>query len=315
MECSELEFKPDWPHSARRLEAWWDCQIVDRAVIKVTAPRDAVTRREIPTPPSLEERWTSVVYVLASAQEQLLATFYGGDAFPCCFPNLGPDIFAGHLGCPIEFGETTSWLVPFIKDWIQAPSLRLDSENKWWKLTLEPTRAAMELAPGRFLVSLTDLHGGLDPVAALRDPQNPALDVVDHPDQVKQAVDALIPIWFEVYEGMRQLINPRSPGTTTWLSVWTAGKSYPVSRDFIFMISPAMFRDFVLKDLLAETDWLDRSIFHRDGPGALKQPDALLAIPRIQAIQWVPGEKIPRQPITTWIPCSRESNARGRRST
>jgi hypothetical protein len=312
MDCAELEFKQDWPEAARRLEAWWDGAVLDRAVVQVTAPRDGVTPRVVPAPPTLEERWTNVEYVLEAAQERMRTTYYGGDAFPCYCPNLGPDVFAGYLGCPIEFGEDTSWSVPIIADWASAPPLRLDPNNHWWKLTLEMTRAAMAVAPGRFLVGLTDLHGGMDAVAALRDPQNLGFDVVDHPEQVKQAVDELIPVWFEVYEGMRNLINPSSPGTTSWMSTWTAGRSYPVSCDFICMISPAMFREFVLKDLLAETSWLDRSIFHLDGPGALKHLDALLAIPRIRAIQWVPGEKIPRVPMTDWVPLLQKMQAAGK---
>ena len=109
MDCVELEFKPDWPASARRLDAWWNREVIDRAVIQVTAPRDGVTPREIPAPPTLAERWTNVEYALDVAQERMRTTYYGGDAFPAYFPNLGPDVFAAYLGCPIEFGETTSW--------------------------------------------------------------------------------------------------------------------------------------------------------------------------------------------------------------
>ena len=312
MEHDELEFKPDWPQAARRLEAWWDCQVIDRAAIQVTAPRAGVERRPVPEPASLLERWTSVEYALDAALERMRTTFYGGEAFPCYWPNLGPDVFAAYLGCPLEFGEQTSWSFPIIEDWAEAPALRLDPENRWWKLTLEMTAAAMELAPGRFIVGLTDLHGGVDAVAALRDPQNLALDLIDHPDEVKRAVDDLIPVWFEVYEGLRRLINPRVPGTTTWLPAWTAGRCYAVSCDFICMISPEMFQEFVLKDLLAETQWLDRSVFHLDGPGALKHLDALLAIPGIHAIQWVPGSKVPPEPMTRWLPLLQKIQAAGR---
>lgn len=312
MQYDELEYKPDWPQAARRLEAWWDCQIVDRAVIQVTSPRDGVERRGIPAPASLVERWTNVEYVLEAAQEKMRTTFYGGDAFPCYWPNLGPDVFAAYLGCPIEFGEHTSWSVPIVEDWAEAPPLRLHPENPWWRLTLEMISAAMEVAPGRFCVGLTDMHGGVDAVAALRDPQNLAMDLVEHPEEVKRAVDDLIPVWFDAYEGQRRLINPKVPGTTTWLTAWTAGKCYPVSCDFICMISPAMFKEFVLKDLIAETQWLDRSVFHLDGPGALRHLDALLEIPKLHAIQWVPGSKVPAEPMTRWVPLLRKIQDAGR---
>ena len=312
MDFGELEYKEDWPRAARRLEAFWDRQILDRAIIQVTAPRDGVTRRAIPTPPTLEERWTNVEYAVEAANERLRTTYFGGEAFPMYFPNIGPDVFAGYLGCDIVFGEDTSWSVPLIEDWDRAPRLWLDPENRWWKLTLEMTRAAVEVGAGKFIVGLTDLHGGLDAVAALRDPQNLALDLIQNPDAVKRAVDDLIPVWFEVYEAMRKVINPRIPGTTTWLTAWDAGRYYPVSCDFICMISREMFDEFVLKDIRAETDWLDRSIFHLDGPAAVRHLDTLLEMPGIHAIQWVPGEKIPPEPMTKSIPLLKRIQAAGK---
>jgi hypothetical protein len=64
---------------------------------------------------------------------------------------------------------------------------------------------------------------------------------------------------------------------------------YYVSCDFICMISPEMFAPTILPAIRWEIDQLGHSIFHLDGPGALKHLDALLAIPRLDAIQWVYG--------------------------
>jgi hypothetical protein len=44
--------------------------------------------------------------------------------------------------------------------------------------------------------------------------------------------------------------------------------------------------------------WLDYSIYHLDGPGALRHLDALLAIPELNAVQWVCGEG--RGPVGRW---------------
>ena len=310
MSQTKLELKPDWPATARRLEAWWERQIVDRAVIQVTAPRTDVRPRPLPEPATVEERWTNVDYVVAAVQERMRTTYYGGDAFPLYYPNLGPDVLGAYLGCPLELAETTSWSRPIIGDWKQKPSLRIDPDNRWWKLTMELIEAAMQVAPGRFIVGLTDLHGGVDALSALRGPERLCMDMIEHPQEVKRAVAELIPIWFEVYEGMRCLINPIILGTTSWLPTWTAGKSYPVSCDFMCMISPAMFEEFVLPDLLAETEWLDHSIFHLDGPGALKHLDALLEMPKLHAIQWVPGAN--SGAMLQWVPMLRRIQAAGR---
>ncbi len=306
----QLEYKPDWPQAARRIEAWWEREIVDRVPIQVSAPRD----RQMGTPPTapegIAERWTNVEYVLDAADYRMRSTYYAGDSYPQYYANLGPDIFAGYLGCPIEFGENTSWSFPIVGDWNEAPPLRLDPANRWWQLTLELTRASVERFAGKCILGLTDLHGGLDAVAALRDPQTLALDLIDHPTEVMRAVDDLIPVWFEVYEGTHRIIREASPGTTSWLTTWSPGRSYPVSCDFICMISRSMFESFVRKDIEAEIGWLDRAIFHLDGPQALRHVDALLAMPRINAIQWVPGAN--SGPAMQWVPVLRRMQAAGK---
>ena len=35
-------YKPDWEQARQRLVAWWEGEILDRAVIQVTARRDGV---------------------------------------------------------------------------------------------------------------------------------------------------------------------------------------------------------------------------------------------------------------------------------
>ncbi len=55
---------------------------------------------------------------------------------------------------------------------------------------------------------------------------------------------------------------------------------------------------------------LERSIFHLDGPDAVKHLDALLEIPELDAIQWVPGAGKP--PALGWLPLLRRVQAAGK---
>lgn len=52
----QMSFKPDWEQAAQRFEAWWAGEVLDRVCLQVYAPKDNVTRQNIPTPASLEER-------------------------------------------------------------------------------------------------------------------------------------------------------------------------------------------------------------------------------------------------------------------
>ncbi len=115
----EMEFKTDWPEAAERFEAWWAGDVTDRAALQVTAPRDGY--RSTATALTMEQRWTDTASVVESAEERMRSTFYGGEAFPLFFPNLGPDVFSAYLGCDLVFDPRTSWAEPNILDWDSPP--------------------------------------------------------------------------------------------------------------------------------------------------------------------------------------------------
>ncbi|MAG35293.1 MAG: hypothetical protein CL878_03465 [Dehalococcoidia bacterium] len=313
MPDTPLEFKPDWPDARRRHEAWWRHEVVDRVALQVTAPRNDAAQQTVPEPRDLAQRWTDPEYAIAAAEARMAATYYGGEAFPIYVPNLGPDVFAAYLGSPLEYGEDTTWSVPIVRDWRTHPPLCLDPENRWWQLTLEMTRLAVERSQGRYLVGLTDVHSGIDALAALRDPTALCFDLYDCPDAVQAAVQAIIPVWFQIYEDPRRLIWAADPdhGTSTWLPVWSPGRCYPVSCDFAALISPVMFRQFILPHLRAEVEWLDHAIFHLDGPDAIRHLDILFELPEIRAIQWVPGTGSGSS-MLRWLPLLRRIQAAGR---
>jgi len=71
-----------------------------------------------------------------------------------------------------------------------------------------------------------------------------------------------------------------------------------------------MFREFILPEIIVEASWLDASIFHLDGPGALRHLDTLLDIDSITGIAWLPGAGKP--PISELIPILQKIQARNK---
>jgi hypothetical protein len=55
------------------------------------------------------------------------------------------------------------------------------------------------------------------------------------------------------------------------------------------MISKEMFDEIFLPGIAEECRFLEASLYHLDGPGALRHLDSLLEIKELNAIQWVPG--------------------------
>jgi hypothetical protein len=68
------------------------------------------------------------------------------------------------------------------------------------------------------------------------------------------------------------------------------------------MISPGMFREYILPSLQKQCRNLDHTIYHLDGPDAIKHVDALLEIEELNAIQWTPGAGNPDGGNEIWYP-------------
>ena len=55
------------------------------------------------------------------------------------------------------------------------------------------------------------------------------------------------------------------------------------------MTSPAQSEAAILPSLLVEARFLERTIFHLDGPNALQHFDRLMSLPEINGLQWIYG--------------------------
>ena len=73
-----------------------------------------------------------------------------------------------------------------------------------------------------------------------------------------------------------------------------------------------MFREFVRDELEASSRRLPRCFFHVDGRGQLPHLDMILAMGRINGVQWVPGPGAPS--CDHWIDIYRRIFAAGKKA-
>ena len=95
-----------------------------------------------------------------------------------------------------------------------------------------------------------------------------------------------------------------------WIGVCSSKPATDLQCDFSAMISPAMFNELFLPGIEQQTQWIERTIYHLDGPEAIRHLDALLELPRLSAIQWVPGAGKP--PALHWLPLLKRIQAAGK---
>ena len=287
----ELLYKPDYDKTLARFEAFWEREIVDRPPVTLALPKegrfDPLPKREYA---SLEERWLDVDARIDDMEAGLERTDFLYDSLPIIWPHLGPEIFSAWCGCGYEYGETTTWSKPVIEDWeTDYDKARLDMDHPLFRKMMEFTRKLIERGKGRYIAGLTDLHPGGDHLAALRDPQNLAMDMLEDIDWVKKALNRSVPEYFAAYGVFYQMIHEAGMPTTSWTPAIHDGTYYIPSNDFSCMISKEMYDEVFLPGIIQECRFYDRSIYHLDGPGALRHLDSLLEIPELDAVQWVCG--------------------------
>jgi 5-methyltetrahydrofolate--homocysteine methyltransferase len=303
--------KPDWEQAQGRYRQWWAGEEMDRPVVHVTARRPG---KESPgwsgwefaqypdDPEPLIERWVRCAE----------ATYYGGEAFPSLWPNLGAGILGGCLGAHVRFQTDTVWFqTP--RPWEQVGDLLLDENNLWWQRVQRIIEAAVALRNDRYIVAMTDLGGGLDVVAALRGTLNLCHDLIDQPEKVDWARARIQEAWHHCYDVLQSKIETQQQGSGAWMGLWCPGRWYPLQCDFSAMISPQMFERFVAPDLAEDCRRLDHSVYHWDGPGEIPHLNILLEIEELDAIQWTPGAGNPGVEAPQWMPLYRRIQAKGKR--
>jgi hypothetical protein len=298
----ELKLKPDFGKTLDRFEAWWRGEILDRCPVTLYAPSGKPYKGPTKRHATLRDRWMDVEFQVDSAIAHLEQGVYPGDHFPQYMPNVGPELNATLLGCDLEFSENSSWSKPIIHDpaqWEQILTRPLDLGNVYWQTIEKMTDLAIEKSDGRYLVGITDIHDNYDLLAALRDPETLCLDIMDCPQTIRRVAHATANVFGEMFRRLYAKTRAAGMPCTTWIPATHDGPYYVPSCDFWCMVSDEIAREWILPDIVTEMQGLDRSIFHLDGPQALRHLDLLLGLPQLNAVQWVYGAG--NGPASRWI--------------
>jgi hypothetical protein len=306
-----LERKQDFEKTLARFEAWWHAQLVDRPVVTIhVRPEKQIVKPPEKEHATVRDRWLDAEHVLACVEAGVANGAFFADSFPHFHPNLGPDLCAVLYGGDLEFHEGTSWSKPILKDVRDLLKLEPDFGNTYWQWMRDLTDQAAERGRGKWITGVTDLHMDGDLLSALRGPKELCMDCIDDAEGVALACQHVTASWGAIYDDLYSRACKHNPISTSWTPTLHKGKSYNIQCDFICFLSPKQFQDLVLPSLVTEMRHVERSIFHLDGPDALRHLDALLATPELHAIQWVYGAG--RGPAAKWTDVYKRIQAAGK---
>lgn len=299
----ELNNMPDFEMAMKRIYAWYNQDLIDRVPIRFHAHNSEYDsgKSSDKTWKSLKDRWFDAEYQVDSYIESINGVQFLAETFPVFMPNLGPEVFSAFYGSELEYKEVTSYSIPFVNDWGDIKSLRLDMQNSYFRKIEELTLLALEKCKGKFLVGYTDLHPGLDCVAAWRDPQQLCMDLLLNPDEVKEMLAMATSGFISVFNHFDSILKQHGELSVTWMGIPSYEKMHIPSCDFASMISTELFDEFCLPAIKQEIKSMNQNIFHVDGKGVARHLDRILELKEINAIQWVQGMGVD-MPIMQWVP-------------
>lgn len=288
-----LEFKKDWGETKERFRLWWNHEYFGRCALAVTAPRaDVADNAPPPEPTSPEEKWCDLDWISRNNDYYLSRTFFGGEAFPTWSAGYsGMSAIPTLVGCQMDIDMATGWWHPMLTEpeTVDFRRVRLDETCASYEFTMRMLHRAARESRGRSIPSIGAFGGCGDTLAALRGTEQLLMDCLDRPEEVRAAEEYLMDMWFDFYDRSYCILHDAADGSTCWFPLWSPGKFYASQNDFSYNIGPRMFREIFLPSLRRQTEFLDHTVHHVDGIGAFLHVDALCELPRLQAIQILPG--------------------------
>jgi len=299
----ELAYKPDFDQTNARWEALYAGEIIDRPITNIVVPKNP--EKPVRFPQYMSFLKEGIEASLAQLDAYLENTWFMGDAIPAYRPDAGPDMFAAFMGTPLRFDFSgyperwpDAWAVPMVDDWDRFFPLTLQEDNDLWQKTQHALKRTAERAAGRFIIASPDLHSNIDALVAMRGSTRLIYDLADGPKAVYRAMSDVREAFFSISDRFFELACADEMGSIR--GPYCQGRCNIIAADCAALLSPELFRKLVLPAIEEEAEYLDHSMFHVDGPDMVKFLDDILAVKRIDAINYVPGVQTGPKRFAEW---------------
>jgi hypothetical protein len=326
-------YKEDWPQARRRLEAFWQREVIDRCCVAVLAPRK--TSRLPPFPELQWGPWLGGLGEIPDSDHSAITrwwtdpeqnhrrlttwfenTYFGGEAIPVTYVDWGAMALAACFGSSPRFTKTTAWY-PAVIDDLEAWQWQFDPDtNPHWQAILAIQHYLISRNRGRYFMGKPELGNAADVLSLMRGMDRLALDLIDHPAAVDRAVSCLSETWAQLMEQVYRMNGNENDGgdVLAWMTLWAPGRHDQIACDYSSVISPARFRRFFVPDIRRMARWCEYGTYHLDGPAAMRNTlDTLLDMDEIDAIEWTPGAGSPSTFSPQYIPAYRRIQRAGKR--
>lgn len=283
-----LELKTDMTEVAKRWDAYFAGEIIDRPLVWVTAPVDN---------PKPVEKVSYYDWIYGDIDENIdrvleaaRQIYWGGEAVPSFYPSFGCDEVGVYTGSKLIWNENsseTNWIIPYVESWEDVLPLEIKDDNYYWKRKLEIYRRGAEKLAGIMAMCPLDFHSNMGMLAAIRSGEKLCMDLYDSPELIDRAMESARALFPKMWQGITEAGKMYELGFCQYL--YSMEGACSLECDFSCMISPEMFKRWVLPALEEEATYVKNVVYHWDGVGALPHKDALIESENLYTLAFLPG--------------------------
>lgn len=261
----------------------------------------------------LTQWYTDPQFVAEREERRLLRKEFPLDTLPIAFPDINTLPIALYLGAQPQFSRTNIWYSATDIAPDNDRPLVLDESNEWFRNHLAILDACKMRSAGRYLVGMPALVPNLDVLAELRGVEPLMMDLVLELEWVHEKLSEINRVFFETYARVVPYVTDEKGWSThAYFMLRAPGKVGLAHCDAAALISQEMYREFVLPHVREQCEYLDYSLYHVDGPDALRSVEPLLEIEGLRAMQFTPGPKVPQGGDPRWYELYKRIKAAGK---
>jgi len=281
----------DWDMASKRLEAFWQMEVIDRPCLQVTTValeqdnKPVITKAE-PDVIDAETSWIDPSAYLRGINQFFARTVCMGEALPVLYPNA--EHVSRAMGSELQYDFGTIWIKTTPGSIFDLDFSHVTPEHPVIKEMVEYFDYISKSADGRFFIGFPHMGNPGDCLARMRGYDNLCIDLIDEPERCFELEKQILYIWHMCYDILYETINRYMKGSCGWLPAWHPERCALIEFDFCALISPELFRHYI-PFLIERAAHTKHAIYHLDGPDALRHLDIILGIQEIGFIQWEPG--------------------------
>lgn len=246
-----LAYKPNAETAMDRLRAFYGRQAPDGIFASFSLPNPALAEFQrthaegacdYPDPAERVEFWDRVLSNARGLEDDSIPSAY--------LSELDQGLYGGVLGgevrftCNTQTGWISSMVFPLLESWETFARLKFSPDQVWFKRYERQLDRFVEGARGKFGISHFILINGLNFVYELVGATQTYLDLLDRPEQIRQAME----LGYTVNGAIQREFFKRVPllngGTCAYGAQWLPGRIISESVDPFHLTSVAYFEEW-----------------------------------------------------------------------